>query len=169
MYVFKEYILQVILNKIDALILHWNQNMTIDYCHFICAFFPSNCHKMRQFNRRNNASISLEIACDVCHEFFVTDVICFFHEINCPLCGGNKEHKSKFGTAKRDCAICIGVFVFRWKFDLSYIVDAPGMQAKLYIPSSVKTQRNLVPFCLWADCAVRAVHTENFCKFAKVS
>ena len=31
------------------------------------------------------------------------------------------------------------------------------MQAKLYIPSSIKTQKNLVPFCLWEDCAVRAV------------
>ena len=39
--------------------------------------------------------------------------------------------------------------------------------AKLYIPGSIKTQIDLVPFCL-ADWAVRAC-TENFCNFAKVS
>ena len=28
-------------------------------------------------------------------------------------------------------------------------------KAKLYVPSPIKTQKNLVPFCFWADWAVR--------------
>ena len=47
MYVFEEYVLQVILNKIDALILHWNQNMTID-CHLIKAFLTILTNKLHK-------------------------------------------------------------------------------------------------------------------------
>ena len=46
-------------------------------------------------------------------------------------------------------------------------IKAFKFQVKLYIPSALKTQTNLVPFCFWANWVVRG-NTENFHNFAGV-
>ena len=35
--------------------------------------------------------------------------------------------------------------------------ERENQKANLYIPSTIGTQMNLLSFCLWADCAVKAV------------
>jgi hypothetical protein len=38
-----------------------------------------------------------------------------------------------------------------------HTIYLPTIEAKLYIPSTIKTRMNLADFCFWADKAVKAM------------
>jgi hypothetical protein len=44
-----------------------------------------------------------------------------------------------------------------WKCNNYHQMHNLGIVTKLFIPSNIKTQLNLVPFCFWADWAVLAL------------